>query len=116
MSGDERRHPMKYRIGALALALVLLAGGAEAASQKVALLDRSAVEQGSAKVNLPKGTVSLKATLATLPATIDTGTGTFTATLYRAYLTSSTSATTEVPLGAIYPPTSGKINVKAALK
>jgi hypothetical protein len=106
---------MKFRIGAVVFSLLLLAGGADAASQKLALLDRLAVEQGSAKVNLPKGTVSLKANLAPLPATVDTGTGTFQATLYRAYLTSSTDASTEIPLGAVYPPTSGKFNVKYAL-
>lgn len=106
---------MKFRIAALTVALVLLAGGADAASQKVPLLDRLLAEQGSAKLNLEKGSVSFKATVLPLPAQIDTGTGIFEATLYRAYLTKSTDATVEVPIGGpIYPPTSGKINVKGA--
>jgi hypothetical protein len=106
---------MKFRIGAVVVSLLLLAGGADAASQKLALLDGLLVEQGSAKVNLPKGSVSLKANLAPLPATVGPEGATFQATLYRAYLTSSTDATVEVPLGAVYPPTSGKFNVKYAL-
>jgi hypothetical protein len=106
---------MKFRIGALVLSLFLLAGGASAASQKISMVDRLQVEQGAAKVNLSKGLVSVKATVLPLPAQIDTGAGTFEATLYRAYLTSSTDASTEIPLGAIYPPTSGKFNVKYAL-
>ena len=106
---------MKFRIGALVVALLLLTAGADAASQQVDLLDRLGVAAGSAKVNLVKGGVSFKATLAPLPAQIDTGAGTFEATLYRAYLTKSTDATVEVPLGAIYPPTSGKVTVKPAL-
>ena len=106
---------MKFRIGALVLGLLLLAGGADAAAQKIDMLDRLAVAQGSAKVDLAKGLVKVSATVLPLPAQIDTGAGTFEATLYRAYLTSSTDATVEVPLGAIYPPTSGKIKVNALL-
>ena len=106
---------MKFRIGTVVVALLLLTAGEKAGSQKVSLLDRLAVEQGSAKVNLVKGMVGVKATVLPLPAQIDTGAGTFEATLYRAYLTKSTDATVEIPLGAIYPPTSGKFNVKYAL-
>lgn len=106
---------MKFRIGALVVTLLLLAGGADAAAQKISMVDRLAAEQGSAKVDLAKGIVKLKATLAPLPAQVDTGAGTFEATLYRAYLTKSTDATVEIPLGAIYPPTTGKISLTAPL-
>jgi hypothetical protein len=110
---------MRFRIGAVALGLLIglgLGGGAEAAVPKIQMLDRLAVSQGTAVVNLPKGTVSVKATLAPLPATIDTGTGTFEATIYKAYLLSSTDAAIEIPIGTLYPTSKSKASVSAALK
>jgi hypothetical protein len=92
------------------------AGDADAAGAKVEMLDRLGVKQGIAKVNLVKGTASVAATLAPLPATIDTGTEQFQATLYRAYLVSSTDAAVEIPLGSIYPTPKSKGSVKAAFK
>ena len=99
------------------ICLVLLAsGGAEAAATKVQLLDRGGVPQGTAKVNLAAGSVTLTAALAPVPALIDTGTEQFTATIYKAYLTSSTDAAVEIPLGSVFPTTKSKGSVKAALK
>ena len=113
---------MKFRIGALTLGLAMgigiavVGGGAEAAVPKIPMLDRLAVSQGTAVVTLAKGSVSVKATLAPLPATIDTGAGTFVATIYKAYLVSSTDAAVEIPLGSLYPSTKSKAGVAAALK
>lgn len=110
---------MKLRLGALALGLCLFlggGGGAEAAGGGIPMLDRLAAPHGAAVVNLLKGAVNLKVMLAPLPATIDTGVGTFSATIYKAYLASSTDATLEIPLGSLYPNTKGKAAVAAALK
>src|SRR5689334_11670131 len=80
---------------ALGAACALLAlDDADAATPKIAMLDR----------------------LAPLPATIDTGTAQFQATIYRAYLASSVDPAVEIPLGSVYPSTKGKAAVTAALK
>lgn len=111
---------MKLRFGVLALGLCLClclgGGGAEAAGGGIPMLDRLAAPQGAAVVSLLKGSVNLKVTLAPLPATIDTGAGTFEASIYKAYLASSTDAAVEIPLGSLYPSTKGKAAVVAALK
>jgi hypothetical protein len=107
---------MMRRLAVLPLALVLLAGGADAAGGKLQLLDRLSVSQGLATVNLVKGTVSATMSLAPVPATIDTGTEQFTATLYKAYLTSTTDAAVEIPVATLYPTVKGKTAIKAALK
>ena len=107
---------MKIRLCALALGLLLLGSGAEAATPKIHMIDRLGAEQGVAKVNLVKGTVQFKAALAPLPATVDTGTEQFEATIYKAYLGSSLDATVEVPLGDVYPSAKGGISVKSAMK
>ena len=109
---------MKLRRGALALGLCLFLGGrgAEAAGGGIPMLDRLAAQQGAAAVNLLKGSVNVKVTLAPLPATIDTGAGTFEATIYKAYLASSTDAAVEIPLGSLYPNAKNKAAVAAALK
>ena len=105
------------RLKVWTLSLVLLAsGGAEAAGGKVPMLDRGGATQGTATVNLAAGSVSVKAALSPLPAVIDTGVAQFTATIYKAYLTSSTDAAVEIPLGSVYPTTKSKAAVKAALK
>jgi hypothetical protein len=80
------------------------------------MLDSSGAEQGSAKVNLEKGSVNVKATLAPLPAAIDTGEVQFEATIYKAYLVSSTDPALEIPLASVYPTAVGKVAVKATLK
>ena len=107
---------MNRRLNALVLATLLAASGVYAAGSKVPMLDSSGAEQGTAKVNLPKGSVSIKATLAPLPATVDTGTAQFEATIYKAYLVSSTDAAVEIPLASVYPTSKSKATVKAALK
>ena len=102
---------------ALGAACVLLgADDADAAAGKIAMFDRLAVSQGTAVVNLLKGTASVKVALAPLPATIDTGTTQFQATIYKAYLSSSVDPAIEIPLGSVYPSTKGKAAVAAALK
>jgi hypothetical protein len=102
---------------AVVVTVVLLAAGVHAGSTiKAPMLDRTGAEQGSAKVNLAKGSVNVKATLAPLPATIDTGTEPFQATIYKAYLLSSTDAAVEIPLASVYPTSKSKATVKAALK
>jgi hypothetical protein len=108
---------MKRRLNAVVAACVLMAAGVQAGSTiKAPMLDKDGVEQGAAKVNLAKGSVNLKATLAQLPATVDTGTEQFQATIYKAYLLSSTDAAVEIPLASVYPTSKGKATVKAALK
>lgn len=107
---------MDRRLSALVVALVLAASGVRAGSTKVPMLDAGGAEQGSAKVNLPKGSVNVKVALAPLPATVDTGTAQFEATIYKAYLLSSTDAAVEIPLANVYPTAKSKATVKAALK
>lgn len=108
---------MNRRRNAVVVALVLLAGVVHAGSSiKAPMLDSSGAEQGSAKVNLAKGSVNVKVALAPLPATVDTGTEQFEATIYKAYLLSSTDAAVEIPLANVYPTSKSKATVKAALK
>ena len=72
---------------------------------------------GSAKINLAKGSVTIKTTgLGTLPASVDPGTGAFDAYLYKAYLTSTTDPAVEIFVGDVWPNTKGKAAVKAKLK
>lgn len=110
---------MRIRTAALAataLALTLAATGADAATPPIQMLDRLGVSQGTAKVLLATGSVTVKAKLATLPATIDTGTDQFQATIYKAYLASSVDPAAEVPLGSVWPTSKGTAQVKAAMK
>jgi hypothetical protein len=100
----------------LAFCLFCFASGAQAAAVSVPVVDRLGAEQGSVKFDLVKGTVSAKVNLAMLPALIDTGTEQFTATIYKAYLVSSTDAAIEVPLATLYPTTLGKAVLKVLLK
>lgn len=104
---------MNRLLSALALCVLL---AASAAGSGIPLLNKDAVQQGSAKVSLVKGSVGVKATLAPLPATIQTDTEPFEATLYKAYLTSSLDPSLEIPLGNIYPTTLSKASLKALLK
>ena len=103
---------MKSRSIALAFCALLAASGAHAAGAGVPMLNKDAVAQGSAKVGLAKGTVALKLTLAPLPAQIDTGTETFEATIYKAYLVSTADPAKEIPLGNIYPTALSKAALK----
>jgi hypothetical protein len=96
--------------------LVLSSGDADAAIKKIQMLDRTAVSKGIAKVNLAAGTVAVSVTLARLPASIDTGGTPFDATIYKAYLTSSTDPSVEIPLATVYPTTKGHASFGAALK
>jgi hypothetical protein len=98
------------------IGLLCIASGADAGGLKVLLVDGLDATQGVAAIKLDKGSVKLKAALEPLPASVDTGDGIFTATMYRAYLTSSTDAAMEVSLGPVYPSTKGKASVKAAFK
>lgn len=108
---------MTRQLNAMVVALLLGAGSVHAGSTlKTPMLDKDGAAQGTAKVNLAKGSVNVKATLPPLPATIDTGTEQFEATIYKAYLLSSTDAAIEIPLPSVYPDSKSKVAVKAALK
>ena len=114
---------MKKRIAAAVLGLLAAVGlflvvtDADAAVTKVPMLDGLAVQRGLAKVDLVKGTVVLKATMVQLPALLNAGAPEeFTATIYRAYLASSTDPALEIPLGSIYPTSKGVGRLAAALK
>ncbi|MEN8151510.1 MAG: hypothetical protein ABFS86_16965 [Planctomycetota bacterium] len=98
------------------LGLLCIASGANAGGLKVALVDGLDATQGTAVIKLEKGALKLKATLEPVPAPIDTGDEIFTATMYRAYLASSTDAAIEVSLGAVYPTTKGVAVLKAKFK
>jgi hypothetical protein len=72
---------------------------------------------GKAKVNLGKGAVVVKATnLPVLPAEVDTGSGTFTAYLYKAYVNASADPAVEIFVGDLYPNGKGKAAAKLKLK
>ena len=98
------------------LGLLCVASGADAGGLKVALVDGLDEVQGKAVIKLDKGQVKLKASLAPLPASVDTGDEVFTATMYRVYLASSTDAAMEVSLGPVWPTTKGVASVKAKFK
>jgi len=107
---------MIRKLTLLALCLLFFMSGADAAPVSVPLLDRLGASQGSVKFDLVRGTVNAKLNLATLPALVDTGTEQFTATIYKAYLVSSTDTALEIPLATLYPTTLGKAAVKTLLK
>lgn len=108
---------MSRRWMVLAASLFLAALPARAGSSSgVPMLDKDGATQGSAKVSLAKGSVKVTANLAPLPATIDTGTEQFEATIYKAYLVNSLDPAVEIPLASVYPTTLGKVALKAALK
>jgi hypothetical protein len=107
---------MGRRSIALAAFLWLATAPAHAAGSGIPMLDKDGASQGSAKVNLEKGSVKVTATLAALPATIDTGTEQFEAHIYKAYLVSSTDPAVEIPLATVYPTVLGKVAMKATLK
>jgi len=95
----------------LVLALPLAAGAAGAP-----LLDPAGAPHGSAAVTLAKGSVKMKITgLPQLPATAPLG-ATFSAYVYKAYLTSSSDPAVEVFIADVYPNSKGVAKAKAALK
>ena len=101
----------------LGVSVLLLATGVYAGTTiKAPMLDRNGTSQGTAKVNLVKGSVNVKATLPPLPTTVDTGAEQFEATIYKAYLLSSTDGAVEIPLAMVYPNSKSKAAVKTALK
>jgi hypothetical protein len=101
---------------ALAACLWLAAAPAHAGSSGVPMLDKDGATQGSAKVTLAKGSVKVKATLAPLPATVETDAEPFEATIYKAYLQSSLDPAVEIPLATVYPTEDGKVTVKSSVK
>jgi hypothetical protein len=104
------------RLIALTLFAVLVTAGGADAGGKIEMLDKDGLAQGTVSVNLVKGSVKAKLSLAPLPATIDTGTEQFEATIYRAYLVNSQDAAVEVPLGSVYPSTKETAKIKFAVK
>src|SRR5688500_7670460 len=100
----------------LTLCLLISVSATDAAPLSVPVVDRLAATQGSVKFDLVKGSVNAKFNLAPLPALIDTGTEQFTATIYKAYLVSSTDPAVEIPLATLYPNTLSKAAVKTLLK
>lgn len=105
---------MPRRISVVLVSLVIASSVGAAG---LTLVDGGGATVGSAKVNLAKGSVSLKTTgLGVLPADVDTGSEVFTAYLYKAYLGSSTDPAVEIFLGDVWPNSKGKAAVKAKLK
>ena len=99
----------------MVLALVLAAPLAARAAG-VPLLDGAGGSHGTAAVTLAKGSVKMKITgLPQLPAAQPLG-ATFTAYVYKAYLTSSADPAVEVFVGDVYPNAKGVAKAKVALK
>ena len=97
------------------LALVVVAP-LSARAAGVPLLDGAGGAHGTAAVTLAKGSVKMKITgLPQLPATQPLG-ATFSAYVYKAYLTSSTDPAVEVFLADVYPNAKGVAKAKVALK
>ena len=97
----------------LALAIAL---PASAPAGGIPLVDPSGAARGTVKVVLSRGLIQLKiASLARLPASISTGTNTFTAHEYKAYLLSSADPAVEIFLGDIYPDARQRTMRKAVL-
>ena len=104
------------RLLALTLGILLcVASGADAGS-KISMLDNLGVAQGVAAVSLEKGAVNLKVILEPLPATVDTGTEIFEASLYKAYLVNSLDPAVEVCLGDVWPSAKGVAKLKVKTK
>lgn len=99
----------------LAAALALLPARARAAG--VPLVDAAGAPHGSVNLNLPRGLVLLKvAGLAPLPTDVNTGTETFTAHLYKAYIYASADPAVELFLADVFPNGKQKAVRKVALK
>ena len=101
---------------ATAILLVLLTLCGSASAGGIALVDATGASHGTAVASLPKGTVRLTInSLPPLPSSVNTGTETFTAQIYRAYLSSSTDPAVEISLGDLYPSGRQKAKRKIAL-
>ncbi|MGH7896281.1 MAG: hypothetical protein ACREQL_16565 [Candidatus Binatia bacterium] len=95
---------------ALLLALPLVAGAAG-----VPFVDSGGASHGSVKASLTKGSVKMKITgLPTLPA-VPPG-ATFTAYVYKTYLTSTADPAVEIFLTDVYPSAKQSSSNKVALK
>jgi len=98
------------------LAALLVVAPLTAGAAGVPLLDGAGGSHGSAAVNLSKGSVKMKISgLPQLPAAQPLG-ATFSAYVYKAYLTSSTDPAVEVYLVDVYPNGKGAAKAKVALK
>jgi hypothetical protein len=88
----------------LLLLVVLTALSRPAYAAGVPLLDASGASHGSVVLRLSRGQVQVKiAGLAPLPASVSTGTETFTAFVYKAYVFSSVDPAVEIFLTDVYP-------------
>ena len=95
---------------------LMLAAPLSANAAGVSLLDPAGGAHGTAAVTLAKGAVRMKITgLPQLPAANPLG-ATFSAYVYKAYLTSSTDPAVEVFLADVYPNAKGIAKTKVALK
>jgi hypothetical protein len=95
---------VKRSVPLLVLALVVPASTHAAG---VSLVDAGGANHGKAVMNLARGVVQLKISgLAPLPAATGAGADAFTATVYKAYLSSSADPGVEIFLTDVYP--SGK--------
>ena len=99
----------------LATAVWMIPTGVLAAG--IPLVDAGGASHGSASLNLARGSVALKVTsLAPLPADVSTGSETFTAHVYKAYLSSSADPAVEICLGDVFPNGKQRAVRKVALK
>ena len=95
---------------------LLLAVPSWAAAGAVPLVDAGGVKRGVAVMTLSRGLVQLKiAGLPPLPAATGTATDAFTATVYKAYLSSSADAGVEIFLTDLYPSTKQRAARRVAL-
>jgi len=102
---------MVVRMTGVGLGLIL-SGAAMAAG--VPLVDPTGGNHGSVTAALPKGVVKMKITgLPALPA--QPPGGTFTAYVYKAYLTSTADASVEIFLADVYPSGSGAAKPRVKL-
>ena len=82
----------------------LAAFPAAAPAAGVPLVDPSGANRGSVSLRLPTGVVQMKIKgLAPLPAAVTGPGGTFTATIYKAYLSSTADPGVEIFLADVYP-------------
>jgi hypothetical protein len=101
----------------LVLLVLLLAPAGSAPGAGIPLSDVSGNPRGSAVVSLTRGLVRLKiASLAPLPAPVDTGSGTFTAHEYKAYIYSAADPAVEIFLGDVYPNGKQKATLKVGMR
>ncbi len=107
---------MVRRLVLTVCALLFLCAGADAGKDKLSLVDKDGLAQGTVTIHFEKGSAKAKFALAPLPATIDTGSEPFQATIYKAYLVNSLDPAVEISLGDVYPSTKSKAKLKAGFK